>query len=104
MGKSIPLSLIGTYTSCSTEFLQKLVSELDIPILDGIITLSGKSRLDLAMSEARRGYLQDASRFLEWQDFERFAESCLDNLGFQTRRDVRMKAGGRNWQIDVVGS
>ena len=98
-----PLDLISTYASCSKEFSAKLVKELGIPLRDGVALMSRESRLDLAMSEANRGFLHDASRFLEWQDFERFAERCLIELGFKTYKNARVKGEGRSWQLDVVG-
>jgi hypothetical protein len=101
--KAASVEHVGTYASCSTELCQQIVSELGLTVHDGLIRLSSESRLDLAMSEANRGLAQDASRFLEWRDFERFAESCLEEMSFKTERDVRMKMDGRRWQIDVIG-
>ena len=97
------MELVGTYASCSTELCQQVASELGLTVHDGLIRLSRESRLDLAMSEANRGFAHEASRFLEWKDFERFAETCLEKMSFGTQRDVRLKMGGRRWQIDVVG-
>jgi restriction endonuclease len=101
--KAASLDLLSTYASCSKELSEKFASDLGIPINDGNIKLSRESRLDLAISEANRGFLHDASKFLEWRDFERFAERCLSEMGFETDRDVRIKAEGRGWQIDVTG-
>jgi Restriction endonuclease len=47
--------------------------------------------------------LRDAARVLTWQEFEKFAEECLIEAGFQTEKNVRVKGDGRAWQIDVVG-
>src|SRR6266705_5561000 len=74
---NVSLDLISTYASCSRELSAKLVAELGIPVIDGSLQLSRNLRLDLAMAEANRGFLHEASRYLEWQDFERFAERCL---------------------------
>jgi hypothetical protein len=98
-----PLDLISTYSSCSREFSARLIKELGIPLRDGVALMSRESRLDLAMSEANRGFLHDASRFLEWQDFERLAERCLVELGFETFKNARVKDENRSWQLDVVG-
>ena len=101
--KAASVELVGTYASCSTELCQQVASELGLTIHDGLIRLSSESRLDLAMSEANRGFAHDASRFLDWKDFERFAESCLEEMSFETQRDVRLKMDGRRWQIDLIG-
>jgi hypothetical protein len=97
------LEQISTYSSCSIELARRLATELGIQVLDGTVQLSRELRLDIAMSEANRGFLHDPSRFLEWRDFERFAERCLIYSGFETKRDVRIKGDGRNWQMDVIG-
>ena len=101
--KPASIQTISAHASCSTELSEMLASELALEVRDGTVKLSSEQRLDIAMSEARRGFLQDASRFLEWRDFERFAERCLEEMGFQSSRDIRMTAEGRRWQIDVIG-
>ena len=101
--KAASLGLISTYASCSIELSQKLVSELGIQITNGEVRLPRESRLEVARAEAGRGFPLEASRFLEWKDFERFAESCLEEMSFETQRDVRLKMDGRRWQIDVIG-
>ncbi len=98
------LDQISTYSSCSIALARRLASELGLQVLDGTVQLPRELRLDIAMSEANRGFLHDPSRFLEWRDFERFAERCLSYSGFETRRDVRVKGAGRSWQIDVIGA
>ena len=101
--KSASLGLISTYASCSIELSQKFASELGIQIIDREVQLTRESRLEVARAEASRGFPLEASRFLEWRDFERLAESCLEEMSFETQRDVRLKMDGRRWQIDVIG-
>jgi restriction endonuclease len=67
------------------------------------ILLNSKVRIQLALSIARAGRLRDAAQALTWQEFERFAEECLEEAGFRTERNVRVTGDGRAWQIDVVG-
>src|SRR6266581_9450241 len=67
------------------------------------IKLSPEHRLRLAMEIARVGQLGPAARALTWQEFEKFAESCLKEAGFEAERNLRVKGEGRAWQIDVVG-
>ena len=67
------------------------------------IKLSPEHRLRLAMEIARVGQLGPVARALTWQEFEKFAESCLKEAGFEAERNVRVGGEGRAWQIDVVG-
>src|SRR5439155_18100133 len=52
---------------------------------------------------ARAGRLKEAAQVLTWQEFENFAERCLEEAAFRTQKSVRIKGDGRVWQIDVVG-
>jgi hypothetical protein len=85
--------------SFAKKVLTNALSELD----DNWISLSPGSRIRLALDIARAGRLRDSARALTWQEFERFAEECLQEAGFQTEKNVRVKGNGRAWQIDVVG-
>jgi len=67
------------------------------------VRLSKELRIRLAMEIARVGQLGAAAKALTWQEFERFAESWLEEAGFEAERNVRVKGEGRSWQIDVVG-
>src|SRR5207249_641839 len=67
------------------------------------VRLSKELRIRLAMEIARVGQLGAAAKALTWQEFERFAEGCLEEAGFEAERNVRVKGEGRSWQIDVVG-
>jgi hypothetical protein len=55
------------------------------------------------MEIARVGHLGSAAKALTWQEFEKFAVDCLEEAGFEAKRNVRVKGEGRAWQIDVVG-
>ncbi len=52
---------------------------------------------------ARAGRLREAAQALTWQEFEKFGEQCLEEAGFRTERNVRVRGDGRAWQIDLVG-
>src|SRR6266852_5102833 len=67
------------------------------------VNLSPQRRIALAMEIARVGQLGTAAKGLTWQEFERFAEGCLEEAGFDAKRNVRVGGEGRAWQIDVVG-
>jgi restriction endonuclease len=68
-----------------------------------VACLSPEGRLRLAMEIARMGEPGTAAKALTWQEFERFSENCLEEAGFEAKRNVRVKGEGRAWQIDVVG-
>lgn len=87
----------------STSFARTVLSRADIKPEEERIALSSKQRLMLALEIARNGMLEQASQALSWQEFEKFAEECLVESGFRAERNVRIKGGGRAWQIDVVG-
>src|SRR3989475_3114232 len=85
--------------SFAKKVLTNALSELD----DNWVSLSPGSRIGVALDIARAGRLRDSARALTWQEFEKFAEECLKEAGFQTEKNVRVLGGGRAWQIDVVG-
>jgi hypothetical protein len=85
--------------SFARKVLRNALSELD----DSWISLSPGFRIRLALDIARAGRLGDSARALTWQEFEKFAEECLEEAGFQTEKNVRVQGDGRAWQIDVVG-
>jgi len=85
--------------SFARKVLRNVLSELD----DNWISLSPGFRIKLALDIARAGRLGDSARALTWQEFEKFAEICLEEAGFRTEKNVRAKGNGRAWQLDVVG-
>jgi len=101
--RAVSLDLLATYAACSKDYCSNLASELGIPMANGRLSLSRRTRLDLALGEARRGYLEKPSRFLDWQDFELFSQEFMDELGYETTLDTRIKGEGRTWQLDVIG-
>jgi len=84
-------------------FARKALANALIEYDSNWISLSPGSRIRLAMDIARAGRLRDSARALTWQEFEKFAEECLREAGFQTEKNVRVQRDGRAWQIDVVG-
>lgn len=66
------------------------------------VQLASGERLKLAFSAARASGLLEATRTLDWREFERFAEECLRESNFRTERNVRLKDGKKRWEIDVV--
>lgn len=101
-GKTASLQAVAAHARCSSDFAFDLLTRLNIGQEDGRVSLSTGRRLDLAMGTARPGSLE-AGRYLSWQEFERFAEECLGELGYETMGNVRLVAEDRRWQIDLVG-
>lgn len=66
------------------------------------IEMTATDRIRLAQIAARTGGLQDASKALTWQEFEKFCEICLDSAGFETQKGVMVRDGAKLWQIDLV--
>jgi Holliday junction resolvase-like predicted endonuclease len=64
--------------------------------------LTNSTRFKLAFEAVKLGALQQVARALTWQEFEEFAEECLQSVGFDTRKGVVVKDDSRRWQIDVI--
>ena len=66
------------------------------------VQLTAADRIRLALTAARTGGLEEASKALTWQEFEKFSEFCLEAAGFETQKGVMVRGGARLWQIDLV--
>lgn len=66
------------------------------------VQLTAADRIKLALTAARAGGLEEASKALTWQEFEKFSEICLEAAGFETQKGVMVRDGTRLWQIDLV--
>src|SRR2546428_2805862 len=94
---------IASNAKTSESFARKALTNARIEHDSNWISLSPGFRVRLALDIARAGRLRDSARALTWQEFEKFAEECLEEAGFQTEKNVRVQGDGRAWQIDVVG-
>ena len=99
----VELANIAASARATESFARSVLSHVLGKADDAWVSLSPRLRIQLALDVARAGRLGDATRFLSWQEFERFAEECLEEAGFEAKRNVRVKGDGRAWQIDVVG-
>ena len=66
--------------------------------------LTVPARFKLAFEAVKLGALQQVARALTWQEFEAFAEECLQSVGFETRKGVIVRDDSRRWQIDVIAT
>src|SRR3989475_11588373 len=94
---------IASNAKTSESFARRALTNARIEHDSNWISLSPGFRVRLALDIARAGRLRDSARALTWQEFEKFAEECLEEAGFQTEKNVRVQGDGRAWQIDVVG-
>src|SRR2546425_3957829 len=99
----VQIADIASCAKTTESFARKALTNARIEHNGSWISLSPGFRIRLALDIARAGRLRDSARALTWQEFEKFAEECLEEAGFQTEKSVRVKGGGRAWQIDVVG-
>ncbi len=99
----VQIADIASSASATESFSRKVLTEALIAHDNDWVSLSPGSRIGVALDIARAGRLRDSARALTWQEFEKFAEECLEEAGFQTEKNVRVLGGGRAWQIDVVG-
>ncbi len=99
----VELENIASNAKASESFARSVLTPVVGEIGDSYVSLSPRLRIQLALEVARAGRLGDAARVLTWQEFENFAEECLEEAGFEAERNVRVKGEGRAWQIDVVG-
>ena len=102
VGATLDLDRIA-FEAQTTERLVRTTLSDTLGVNGQEVRLSPERRLRLAMEIARAGQLSTAAKALTWQEFERFAEDCLKEAGFEAERNVRVKGEGRAWQIDVVG-
>ncbi len=101
--ESVQVADIASGARASESFARKVLGRTLVENGDGRISLSSGLRIEFALEIARAGRLGDSARALTWQEFEKFADECLVEAGFQTQKSVRVRGGGRAWQIDVVG-
>ena len=99
----VQIADIASSAKTIESFARKALTNARIEHDGNWVSLSSGFRIRLALDIARAGRLRDSARALTWQEFERFAEECLEEAGFQTEKNVRVQGGGRAWQIDVVG-
>ena len=100
----VELENIASSATTTESFARKVLTHTLGDIGDAGVSIGPRLRLDLALEIARAGRLRDAAQVLTWQEFERFGGDCLEEAGFRTERNLRVKGEGRAWQIDLVGT
>jgi len=87
----------------TTETVVRRILAPFLTVVNDQISVPSRSRVMLAMELARAGRLKKGAEALSWQEFVKFSRECLEEAGFRTRSNVRVRGQGRAWQIDVVG-
>ena len=101
-GVSVNISEIAQSSRTTPEtVLATLTRLLDLDNAQRV-ELTDADRIKLALIAARTGGLQEASKALTWQEFEKFSEICLNAAGFETQKGVMVRDGTKLWQIDLV--
>jgi hypothetical protein len=100
---SVQIADIASSARTTESLARKVLTNARIEHDGNSISPGPGFRVRLALDIARAGRLRDSARALTWQEFEKFAEECLREAGFQTQKNVRVKGDARAWQIDVVG-
>jgi Holliday junction resolvase-like predicted endonuclease len=84
--------------------LRKLAEDRLIQLDEGIIGVSPRQRLDLAVLALKIGVdVERVCRVLGWQEFEDLVALILDASGFSTQKHFRFKSRDRRFEIDVLG-
>ena len=100
---TVELAEIASIAKVTLSTAREVLSRIEGLPSGELLPFGPRLRLHLAMEIARIGQLKGAAEVLSWQEFEKFTEQCLEEAGFRTQRNVRIKGEGRMWQIDVVG-
>jgi len=99
---AIDTTMIADQAKTTTEQVERVLGQL-LKLEDSSnAQLTVSARFKLAFEAVKLGALQQVARALTWQEFEVFAEECLQSVGFDTRKGVIVKDDSRRWQIDVI--
>jgi len=93
---------IADQAKTPTEQVERILCQLLKLESSSNAQLTVPARFKLAFEAVKLGALQQVARALTWQEFEVFAEECLQSVGFDTRKGVIVKDDSRRWQIDVI--
>ena len=88
----------------SRKLLENLQDEGLVYLKEDCVEIDSSNRLRLAIKAAALGAdFERVSAFFSWQEFEGVAALSLEINGYIVAKNVRLKHGGRRWEIDVVG-
>jgi len=91
-----------------SEVAEKLLGRLQdeglVYLRDNFVGANELQRLRLAIYAIEYGAdFERVSSLLHWKEFEGIAATAFERNGYEVRRNLRFKQGGRRWEIDVVG-
>lgn len=92
-------------STVASSLLLKLQTEKIVYVEnDGAVHANGPERLVIACKAVSLGVDPEGiSKFLRWQEFESVSAIALEQNGYVVSRNVRFKALGRRWEMDLVG-
>jgi Holliday junction resolvase-like predicted endonuclease len=86
------------------KLLRKLQNNGLIYVQKNFVEANSLQRLKLAVHAIHLGAdIEDASSFLQWQEFENMAAVALERNSYSVNKNLRFKHAGRRLEIDIVG-
>jgi Holliday junction resolvase-like predicted endonuclease/predicted transcriptional regulator len=100
--------LINKDANIPSQVAQKLLRKLQedglIYLKRDVVEADNIQRLKLTIKAINLGAdLENASSFLQWQEFENMAAVALTRNNYIVEKNLRFKHAGRKWEIDIVG-
>ena len=88
----------------ANEILRKLHGEGFLTLSGGIVSVNGGQRLKMAARAVELGAdIERVSRFLNWEEFERFSTLSFEANEFQVKKNFRFTWMKKRWEIDILG-
>lgn len=86
------------------EILRKLHGEGFLTLSGSIASVNGGQRLKMATRAVELGAdIERVSRFLNWEEFERFSTLSFEANDFQVKKNFRFTWMKKRWEIDILG-
>lgn len=83
--------------------LNRLKGEKLIEIDDeGLYLITSLTHFILKCVELNMIDIEYASTIISWKDFEHLASQILEEMGFETYRNLRVKCEGRTFEVDIL--
>jgi len=84
--------------------LRKLQNDRLIYLQKDIVEADSLQRLKLAVHTIGSGAdIESVTSFLQWKEFEGIAAVAFERNGYDVKKNLMFKHGGRRWEIDIVG-
>ncbi len=88
----------------TNEVLRKLHGEGILMLSDDTVTVDGEQRLKMAARAVELSAdIERVSRFLNWEEFEKFLTLSFEANDFQVKKNFRFTWMKKRWEIDILG-